>query len=84
MNKEKVFSELQDIVKTLFSPNINNAEVKAKWDIKAKDLADNVKELNSCDSLWLSEEYAKWYEINIKPNINGDISQHKDVNFPWI
>jgi hypothetical protein len=85
MNKEQVFLELQDVVNTLFSDNIHNGTIKAKWRLKAELNAEHVKELNSCDLLWLSEQYSEWHAINVKPKIDTDLIDKIDgEDFPWI
>jgi hypothetical protein len=83
--KEEVLTELQDVVKTLFSDNINHDFIKAKWRLKSKQVDEDVKALNSCDLLWLSEEYSKWHEIEVKPNIDTDLINHiEGEDFTWV
>lgn len=41
----------------------------ADWVAKQKHLETSVKALNSCDALWINDNYGVWYKKEIEPII---------------
>ena len=37
--------------------------------VKHKMIQENIQKLNSCDALWLQDEYGKWFEKEIRPSM---------------
>ena len=72
MNKEKILDTLKEMVTGLME---NSEKLKtdtayqASWAKQQQDVGIAVKGLNSCDALWLNDEYAKWFNDTIKPNM---------------
>jgi len=79
MTKEKIFSDLQELVKTLQSPNIKNPNVIKLWREKAAKFQEAIDGMNSCDMVWLSSEFKLWSE-DIK--FLDDVGLRQE--FPWI
>ena len=47
----------------------------ADWVAKQKHLETSVKTLNSCDALWLEDNYGAFYKQVIKSNIPANIAK---------
>ena len=81
--KEVILSDLKDLIKTLISSNVKDEKIKKLWDKKAKKVQKDFDELNSCDMLWIDEEYHKWYRSDILPILNDtEKSRFKKNIFP--
>jgi len=72
-SKEKILEELIDLILTLKnkskefdkkSESYNHALV-IRWTEKQKIITEAIESLNSCDSIWLNDEYAKWAQDNL-------------------
>ena len=59
--KEKILSELTDLIKTLKTPNIKDVRVYGLWREKVSQVEIDIRALSLKDRRWLSEEYQKWY-----------------------
>jgi len=71
MTKEEILEALKTEILNLRD---HPEKFKTPEDIKERcynqeRINNACKNLNSCDASWLSEEYAKWYDIEIKPSI---------------
>jgi hypothetical protein len=65
MSKEKVLGLLQGLVLGIVQDDLaNDAESRRKWIERKTEFDKEIAKLNSCDSLWLNDEYAKWLRTN--------------------
>jgi len=69
MTKEEILKEWQELIIALKEADkqhpFDGREGKSRYAV----LNEAIKQLNSCDALWLSEQYSKWFEESIKPFI---------------
>ena len=56
--KEKILSDLQDLILTLRSPNFQ--VVKDKWDQKRQRVEKAIGCLSREDLIWLEDKYGEW------------------------
>ena len=47
-----------------------NSRLRADWVAKTKHMQDTIKNISSCDAIWLDEEYGKWFKKEIQPLVN--------------
>ncbi len=72
MNKEEVLTLLKTQVLDLRD---RSAEIQKDprlmddWVVKTQYLGNAVKGLNSCDAVWLNDEYSKWFKKEVQPHI---------------
>ena len=65
LTKEQVLERLKDSILTLARKGRefkDNKELFSKWDETRKIVNKAVEGLNSCDMLWLSEQYEIWFK----------------------
>lgn len=70
MNKEEILSLLKTQVLNLRDRSAEiqkDPQLMADWIAKTKLLQQRVNSLNSCDILWINDEYSKWAIKEIKP-----------------
>lgn len=60
--KEDLLKEMKEMVDAV-SNNIVLPDLKARW----LEVIRAQKELNSCDAIWLQDEYTKWHNQVITP-----------------
>ena len=84
MTKEEIFEDLKDLVKTITSGNLENEQVFKLWRGKSKRVEKSVDGLDSCDMLWLSAEYKKWYKEEILPTLPEYMKEDFGKEFPWM
>ena len=67
MKKEELFERLKDSILTIVRKNDElrtNSLLRLKWLENSQKIDAALKELNSCDMLWLNDEYGKWFKDN--------------------
>jgi hypothetical protein len=72
MNKEQILQTLKELITQLKNNSkafIDDENILQEWQKKQQEVGIAVKKLNSCDALWLNDEYAKWFNSEIKPNL---------------
>lgn len=72
MNKEEVLDLLKHLILQLrdHSKEIQaDPKLMKDWVAKSDHLAKSMKALSSCDSLYIADEYGKWWTKEIKPYI---------------
>jgi len=87
MKRETIFNGLKDLILTLKSVNIERDEILSLWLTKYKELEKEIDNMNSCDMLWLSEEYETWYTEEIVPldeELKSRLNKFKREEFPWV
>jgi len=62
MTKEKILSDLQNLVLTLKSPNIKDINVKSKFDKQVVLFNESLSGLSKEDWAWLDVEYRSWFK----------------------
>jgi hypothetical protein len=72
MSREDLLNDLEDLIKTLNSPNYNDPSVKEKWFNKRDQTLKAIKSLPSEDFDWMDAEYRKWFRENYKDKISLD------------
>lgn len=73
MKKEQILDLLKDTVLTLKdkSKELSKNDLLYKaWKEQNKRVAEEVKKLDSCDMLWISDEYGKWFKQHILPEVD--------------
>ena len=88
MTKEEILECLKDSILTLLRKNKEIKEndiLLKKWQENANRIDEGVKSLNSCDSLWLAEQYQKWLKENeeIQKGIK-DRTEELEKTTEWI
>jgi hypothetical protein len=69
---------VQDVV--LFMAN-NRGKIKGNPEMTKElfrlkgDMDEKVSSLNSCDALYVTDEYAKWFKEEIEPRFKDEIEQ---------
>jgi hypothetical protein len=79
--KEEILEALKDLVLGLMkNPEKlkDNIIYQASWVNRQQEIGIAVKTLNSCDTLWLNDEYGAWFKAEIKPNIKDIDPSIKD------
>ena len=79
MTKEQILALLKDSVITLRDKGRtfhDNEALRNAWMNQNTKISEAVKELNSCDMLWVNDEYAKW----MQENFSDYIEKLKDLN----
>lgn len=72
MDKNEVLCLLQNLILQLRDESSllqSDSNLKKDWVVKHQVLQRELKNLNSCDSLWLNEEYGKFFRKEIAPSI---------------
>ena len=67
MNKRQVLKSIQELVLDLVDNSKRlgeDDEYMKAWAQKQKEMDAALKKLNSCDILWVSENYEKWFNSN--------------------
>lgn len=68
MTKEEVLLLLQSQVLMLKNKALEtNTRLQMDWSAKNKVLQDAIKGLNSCDALWIDEQYQSFFNKEIRP-----------------
>ena len=70
MNRDDILSMLKAQILTLRDRSKelqSNPRLMQDWIAKTEMIQKEVNKLNSCDTLYLDAEYAKWYNKEIKP-----------------
>ena len=65
MNKEEILERLKDSVLTILRKGKEfreNPPLFQKWQENYHKLENGIKSLNSCDCLWVNDEYGKWFK----------------------
>lgn len=73
MNREKVFAALKKIILALRDEGerfMNDQSFREECLKHQEDIQQATKKLNSCDLVWLSEVYEKWFQKEIRPCID--------------
>lgn len=71
MNKDDILSMLKSQVLALRDQSReieSDKRLQLDWSEKTKFLINNIHGLNSCDMLWLNDEYGKWFDKEISPH----------------
>ena len=69
-SKEELLLIYQDLILSLRDRSTElqlNEMFRMDWSAKFKMVKEELATLNSCDSLWFSEEYSKWHKKEIEP-----------------
>jgi len=72
MTKEEIFKLMKEVILALKDEEdklMNDSLFQQEWSKKHKAVDSAIKQLNSCDASWLTDEYAKWFKAEIEPNI---------------
>lgn len=72
MTKEEVFELMKEVVLAIKDDSDKmktDRSYMTSWLDKNKELDAAIKELNSCDMLWLDDSYGPWFDENIRPNL---------------
>jgi len=67
VNKEELLDQYKDLILTmaLKGDELKTNEVLLrKWSGNKVKLEEAMKELNSCDALWMGDAYSKWFREN--------------------
>lgn len=86
MNKEQALEIWKDGVRLLESYKgkpmfkLSDDDRKKIIEIKVR-IESAIKDLNSCDAVWVSEEYTKWFKKEMYPKHKAEIEMIKK-NFP--
>ena len=70
MTKEEIFTALKEVILVLRDEGekfLSDKVFQQECLQKQAAVQQAVKELNSCDMLWLSEVYEKWFTQEIRP-----------------
>jgi hypothetical protein len=70
MNKNEVLDLLKHLILQLrdHSKELQgDPKLMRDWIAKNNHLQDSIKSLNSCDAVYINDEYAKWYKQEIQP-----------------
>jgi hypothetical protein len=73
MNKEELLDLLKHLILQLrdHSKELqSDPRLMKDWVAKSKHLQNSLGLLNSCDALWVSENYGKWHKQEIQPYIS--------------
>ena len=69
MNKEEILEALKSLVDELVNHEDEltaSENKKLEWERKRRDCMAAITNRNSCDMLWISDEFDKWFKDNIK------------------
>ena len=67
MTKEEILEAMKEWVLSM-----------QKLSAKEKAVQESLKNLNSCDMLWITDQYAKFHKAEIAPNIPKDLPKIPD------
>ena len=86
MTKEQIFELLKDSILSLRDREkelrSNPDQLKA-WVNQSKKVTDSAKDLNSCDSNWLTDEYGKWAKEVLMPEAEKRSDKVDELKKIW-
>ena len=86
LTKEQLLEILQSSLLTLKDKGkklFENKELFEAWKKQNTILQEGVKKLNSCDMLWLSENYEQWYK-NVLTPLDAETKEKFKDQLDWL
>ena len=81
MTKEEILSDLKEIILATRDDKerlLKDSSFMQNWMAKENAIQAAFKNLNSCDRLWITDQYAKFHKAEIAPNIPKDLPKIPD------
>lgn len=80
MRKEEILKEWKEIILIMVNDGqkmVTDPELAKSFSDRSKALIIDMKDLNSCDSCWVNDQYGKWFNKYITPKYQKLINQIK-------
>ena len=84
MNREQILASLKSSILTIRDKGkelATNEDMYKAWVKENNIIREEVNKLDSCDMLWLNDEYGKWFREEIQPiveKLSDTLKQHTD------
>lgn len=70
MTRDEILNGMKDLILDLRDNKEvlqKDKERQSQWKERMEEVTVACNNLNSCDALWLTDEYGKWHKEHIKP-----------------
>lgn len=83
MNKEQILEAFKSSILTIQNKGkelATNKDLYKAWKREVNTINEKIRELNSCDMLWLNDNYAKWSKENLQTDIDKFLENLKNLS----